>query len=107
MFQAQKIMEQIGATVLSPSVTSDRTLAKEITADTEYEHLKAIDDCDVLFICNNRDDGYLGESTKCHIYYAYAQKKTIAFWREPLADKQLSFIPHEYWEPIKEFSHEY
>jgi nucleoside phosphorylase len=98
MLKARKIMEQMGSTVLSPVITSDGKLAKEITADSEYEHLKAIDDCDVLFICNNND--YLGESTKCHIYYAYAQKKTIAFWREPSGDKQLSFIPHEQWEAI-------
>jgi hypothetical protein len=102
MLEAHKIIKKMDSTILSPIFTVDGKLAKEITADTEYEHLKAIDECDVLLICNNSDDGYFGESTKCHIYYAYAQKKTIAFWRKPSDDKQLSFIPHEHWESIRE-----
>ena len=97
MFKARSVMEHIGATVISPAITSDGKLARAITPDTEYDYLKAIDDCDVLLVCNNRSDGYLGESTQCEIYYAYALRKTVAFWREPPADKRLSFIPREHW----------
>ncbi len=93
----------MGANVLSPPILNGK-LAQEITADSEYEHLKAIDECDVLFVCNRADDGYIGETTKCEIYYAYAMRKTIAFWREPPDDKRLSFIPHEHWGAIKSFT---
>jgi pyrimidine deaminase RibD-like protein len=100
MKEGRRIMEQIGANVLSPSITADEELARLITPDTEYEHLKAIDECDLLFICNK--DGYIGESTIGEIYYAYASRKTIAFWKEPPEDKLLSFIPREYWGTIEE-----
>lgn len=101
--EASQMISGMGANVLSPPIVSGK-LAQEITADTEYEHLKAIDECDVLFVCNRADDGYIGETTKCEIYYAYAMRKTIAFWREPPDDKRLSFIPHEHWGAIKSFS---
>lgn len=100
MVEANDIIQKMGANVLSPMVLDGR-LARSISEDSEYEHLKAIDECDVLFICNQGDDGYIGESTKCEIYYAYALKKTIAFWREPPDDRRLSFIPHEHWGSIK------
>ena len=92
MQEASQIINDLGAVVLSPRLDSP------ITDESEYKHLKAIDDCDVLFICNK--DGYIGESTKCEIYYAYALRKTIAFWKEPEYKERLSFIPHEKWEPI-------
>ena len=101
--EASRIIGSMGANVLSPPILNGK-LAQEITADSEYEHLKAIDECDVLFVCNRADDGYIGETTKCEIYYAYAMRKTIAFWREPPDDKRLSFIPHEHWGAIKSFT---
>jgi len=90
-----------GTKITSPLFTAKGKLAKSISPDTEYDHLKAIDDCDVLFICNGDDNGYLGDSTKCQIYYAYAQKKTIAFWREPSENERISFIPSEDWGTIE------
>lgn len=72
-----------------------------ITTASDYRHLRAIDDCDILFICNK--DGYIGESTACEIYYASALRKTIVFWAEPDKDdsKRLYCIPHEHWNNIK------
>lgn len=58
------------------------------------------------FVCNKSRNGYIGTSTKCEIYYAYALKKTIAFWQEPTFEegedthKLLSFIPIEVWSNI-------
>lgn len=100
MLEAHDIVQKMEANVLSPPII-DGKLSETITADTEYAHLKAIDECDVLFICNRAENGYIGESTKCEIYYAYALRKTIAFWHEPPADKRLSFIPHEHWGAIR------
>lgn len=99
--EAREFIERMGAHVLSPSITADGKLAKKITPDTEYEHLKAIDECDVLFICNKNKGERIGKSTSCEIYYAYALRKTIAFWCEPPENKELSFIPREHWGAIK------
>ena len=96
MYHAKNVIEKkMRGTVISPIFNTGGKLAKEITPETEYEHLNRIDECDVLFICNK--DGHLGDTTKCEIYYAYALKKTIAFWREPQTSERLSFIPHECW----------
>lgn len=96
MVEANTIMKGLGATVLSPSFIGENW--SSITTDSDYEHLKAIDNCDVLFICNK--DQYVGESTKCEIYYAYGRRKTIAFWNQPDNEERFSFIPHEHWEYI-------
>ena len=101
MIEAYNIMNNMGVAVLSPAVTPDGELAKDITPETEYDHLQAIDECDVLFVCNKSKNGYIGETTKCEIYYAYALRKTIAFWKKPPDDKRLSFIPIEHWGTIK------
>jgi purine or other phosphorylase family 1 len=106
LYEANKMLEKIGVTVLSPQFDDDGKLLKDVSADTECDHLKAIDDCDVLFVCNKSRNGYIGTSTKCEIYYAYALKKTIAFWQEPTFEegedthKLLSFIPIEVWSNI-------
>jgi len=97
MIDANKIIKNLGATVLSPTFEGKDWNA--ITPDSDYNHLKAIDDCDVLFICNK--DHYVGVSTQCEIYYAYARRKTIAFWNEPGAKERFSFIPHEHWEFVQ------
>lgn len=92
--EANSFMQKFGANVLSPSLDN----LGEITTETDYFHLKAIDDCDVLFVCNK--DKYVGESTRCEIYYAYAIRKTIAFWNQPDDEERFAFIPHEHWEQI-------
>ena len=97
MVEANLFMQNLGATVLSPSFIGKNL--GDITKESDYQHLKAIDDCDVLFICNK--DQYIGESTRCEIYYAYAIRKTIAFWNQPDDKERFSFIPHEHWEPIQ------
>lgn len=102
MSEARDRIEKMGATVLSPRIKSDGSL-EEITTETQYKHLKAIKECDMLFICNKSDDGYIGESTKCEIYYAYALNKTIAFWHEPPNDSQISFIPNERWGEVMSY----
>lgn len=99
ILEARSRLEKMGANVLSPRIKSDGSF-HEITSDSEYEHLKAIDESDMLFVCNNGDDRYIGESTRCEIYYAYALRKTIAFWQDPPEEKQLSFIPRESWSTI-------
>lgn len=101
IIEAHNIMNNIGVAVLSPAITQHGELAKEITPETEYDHLQAIDECDVLFICNKSNNGKIGETTKCEIYYAYALRKTIAFWKKPPDDSRLSFIPIEHWGTIK------
>lgn len=88
----------MGAVVLSPHL-SDTKQFDPITRESDYAHLKAIDDCDILFICNK--DGYIGETTACEIYYASALRKTIVFWREPEDNNRLKCIPHEHWNNIK------
>lgn len=97
---AHELIGRIGVNVLSPLVM-DGELSRPISADSEFDHLKAIDECDVLFVCNQSDAGYIGEATKCEIYYAYALKKTIAFWVDPPDDSALSFIPRERWGAIE------
>lgn len=100
MLEAHRLINKIGANVLSPRVIGNE-LASPITSDSEYEHLKAIDECDVLFI-SNAEDGYIGDSTKREIYYAYALMKTIAFWSDPPEDTSLDFIPYEHWGSVEE-----
>ena len=101
MFEAHNMITRMGANVLFPGFTEDGTLEKDISSDTQFECLKAIDGCDVLFVCNKGHKNYVGGTTKCEIFYAYALQKTIAFWREPPEDKQLSFIPSECWEMME------
>ena len=100
MLEAHRLINEIGANVLSPRVIGNE-LASPITSDSEYEHLKAIDECDVLFI-SNAEDGYIGDSTKREIYYAYALMKTIAFWSDPPEDTSLDFIPYEHWGSVED-----
>lgn len=102
LIEAADMIVRMGANVTSPPISGGR-LVEPISAETEYRHLKAIDECDVLFVCNRSEDGGVGETTKCEIYYAYALRKTIAFWREPKEDRRISFIPHEHWGAIKSF----
>lgn len=98
MLEAHDRFIEMGASVLSPRL-SDGKLAP-ISDDSEYEHLRAIDLCDVLFICNKDGESCsIGESTKCEIYYAYALRKTIIFWKKPTQDR-LAFIPNEQWDSI-------
>ena len=96
--QACKRLTDMGANVLSPVFDSKGQL-REISAETQEEHLRAIRECDMLFVCN-KDDGYIGETTKCEIYFAHALYKPIAFWLEPPDDKRISFIPKERWNTI-------
>lgn len=98
LIKAYKKLSNIGVNISSPSITKSGELGKQITNETEYEHLIAIDDCDVLFVCDK--DGYIGESTMCEIFYAYALKKTIAFSEKPNNDTILSIIPSEQWNAI-------
>jgi hypothetical protein len=100
MFQVSQILNTKDLIVLSPKFTESGNLLSAITLDTEYEHLKEIDGCDVLLVCNKGGDGYLGESTKCEIFYAYALKKTIAFLKTPTDDQLPSFIPNECWQTL-------
>ena len=98
---AYRKISAIGANVLSPQVI-DGALSQPATDETEYEHLRAIDACDVLFISNPANGGYVGNSTKREIYYAYALMKTIACWH-PLPDADcLRFIPFEDWSIIND-----
>ncbi|MGK2348665.1 hypothetical protein [Actinomyces sp. W5033] len=98
---AYRKISKIGANVLSPQVI-DGVLSRPATDETEYEHLRAIDACDVLFISNPANGGYVGNSTKREIYYAYALMKTIACWH-PLPDEDcLRFIPFEDWSIIND-----
>lgn len=102
IIQAHDLVASIGVNVLSPQIV-DGALANPISPDSEYEHLKAIDECDVLLVCNQGDNGYIGDATKCEIYYAYALKKTIAFWEDPPEVPNgaiLNFIPRENWGAI-------
>lgn len=95
MIEAYQKFTEMGVSVLSP-IPINGKLAP-ITDDSEYEHLRAIDQCDVLFISNkDGESDSIGESTKCEIYYAYALRKTIVFWKKP-DQERLSFIPNEHW----------
>ena len=102
--EAAKFIEQLGAKITSPKFDKGNKLYP-ITTESEYAHLKAIDDCDILFVCNK--DGYIGRSTACEIYYASALRKTIVFWNNPQDPQQskdedrLYCIPHEHWNHIK------
>lgn len=98
ILQACKRLTEMGANVLSP-VFDRKGQLREISAKTQEEHLRAIRECDMLFVCN-KDDGYIGETTKCEIYFAHALYKPIAFWLEPPDDKRISFIPKERWNTI-------
>lgn len=95
ILQACERLTKMGATVLSPVFDHEGQLC-EISAETQEEHLRAIRECDMLFVCN-KDNGYIGETTKCEIYFAHALYKPIAFWLEPPEDKRISFIPKERW----------
>lgn len=97
-FEAAEFVKKLGAIILSPHL-SDTKQFDPITRETDYAHLKAIDDCDILFVCNK--DGYIGETTACEIYYASALRKTIVFWKEPEDNYRLKCIPHEHWNNIK------
>jgi len=97
-FEAAEFVKKLGAVILSPQL-SDTKQFYPITWETDYAHLKAIDDCDILFVCNK--DGYIGETTACEIYYASALRKTIVFWTEPEDNNRLKCIPHEHWNNIK------
>lgn len=102
--EAAKFIEQLGAKITSPQFDKENKLYP-ITTKSEYAHLKAIDDCDILFVCNK--DGYIGRSTACEIYYASALRKTIVFWADPQDaqsnkdEDRLYCIPHEHWNHIK------
>lgn len=96
LVEANEIMQKLGVEVLSPSFRDNNL--KNIATGPDYLHLKAIDACDVLLVCNK--DSNVGETTKYEIYYAYAIKKTIAFWKEPDPKECFSFIPHEHWERL-------
>lgn len=96
--QACNRLKEMGATVLSPLFEDDGKLIK-ISANTQQEHLQAIRECDLLFVCN-KDNGYIGETTKCEIYFAHALYKPIAFWLDPPEDDRISFIPKEHWGSI-------
>ena len=102
--EAAKLIEQLGAKITSPQFDKEDQLFP-ITTKSEYAHLKAIDDCDILFVCNK--DGYIGRSTACEIYYASALRKTIVFWTDPQDEQsnkdedRLYCIPHEHWNHIK------
>lgn len=97
-FEAAEFVKKLGAVILSPHLSNTKQF-DPITRETDYAHLKAIDDCDILFICNK--DGYIGETTACEIYYASALRKTIVFWKEPGDNNRLKCIPHEHWNNIK------
>ena len=97
-FEAAEFVKKLGAVILSPQFTGKNQFYP-ITRETDYAHLKAIDDCDILFVCNK--DGYIGETTACEIYYASALRKTIVFWTEPSDNHRLKCIPHEHWNNIK------
>ena len=99
MAEARDLLHKMGANVLSPHIDGNGML-EEITPTTEFKHLKAIRECDMLFVSNKGFDGYIGDSTKNEIYFAYALYKPIAFWRDPPEDNRISFIPRERWGPI-------
>lgn len=99
ILEAHKCFEKLGATVLSPRINEHGELG-DITPDSEHEHLKAIRECDMVFIANKDEDGYIGETTKCEIYFAHALYKPIALWHKPPKESQMSFIPWEIWEDI-------
>lgn len=49
----------------------------------EYYHMNAIKLCDTLIICNENDDGYIGEETLFDIGYAVANDKRIIAIKKP------------------------
>ena len=100
MIQACQLLRETGATVISPMLTDNFRELKPKTDLSHREHIKALRQCDLLFISNK--DSYFGEQTCCQIYGAHALYKTIAFWKEPslevLQQHDLQFIPHECWD---------
>lgn len=98
---AELVKKQFGEAVniVSPYLdTKNRTL-NPITKQTIYEHFQAIENCDLLFVCNK--DGHIGISTAIEIGYASAKRKTIAFWQHPSDEIELSSIPQEQWDVVK------
>ncbi|MBP1045645.1 hypothetical protein I6N96_05095 [Enterococcus sp. BWM-S5] len=78
------LMEEIQACenakleILGPMKNLNKS--SDITQGSEYEHLKAIEECDILYVCNK--DKRIGQATSCHIYYASALMKRILFLKE-------------------------
>lgn len=100
MLKAIELLQKMGAIITSPVLRSGNLAP--IDDETDEMHLIALKQCDLLFICNDRDDAYFGEKTGHQIYGAQLLNKPIAYWKEPSVElmKQhgVGFIPHECWE---------
>lgn len=98
---AELVKKQLGEAVkiISPFLDIKGKTLIPITQQTIYEHFQAIENCDLLFVCNK--DGHIGISTAIEIGYASAKRKTIAFWKSPSNEIELSSIPQEKWDVVK------
>lgn len=67
--------------VLSPNLDDAPMNKRDIMY--EYYHMNAIKMCDTLIICNENDDGYIGEETLFDIGYAIANDKRIIAMKKP------------------------
>lgn len=109
MVDAITLLKKKGLTVLSPKLSNGQL--REQTLETQYDHIQALRDCDLLFVCNK--DGYIGDQTKREVFAAYVLNKPIAFWTEPPQEKtntfsndDFNYIPHEAWERLIKYLEE-
>lgn len=52
----------------------------------EAYHLQAVNNCDTLIVCNNGDNGYIGDATLFDIGYALAKGKRVIATQKPTKD---------------------
>ena len=100
MKKAIELLEGMGANISSPRILGNNEMAAR-TMDTDIEHAISLEECDLLFISNELDDGYFGPTTAMQIYAARLLHKPIAYWKKPTENKLeeygLQFIPYECW----------
>ncbi len=100
MKKAIELLKVMGANVSSPRILGNDEMAVR-TTETDIEHAISLEECDLLFISNELDDGYFGPTTAMQIYAARLLHKPIAYWKKPtdkkLEEYGLQFIPYECW----------
>lgn len=75
-----------GFIVLAPGVfpPHDQSITPEKKIDLDELHLRKIDMSDTIFVVNPH--GYIGDSTKKEIRYAWATRKPVGYLTSPLPD---------------------
>ncbi len=115
MVEAILLLRKRGVNVKSPKLKPNNKELVPKSIDTQYNHIQAIRDCDLMFVSNKH--GYIGDETKREIFAAFVLNKPIAMWkRMPLNgcsdsdnnydNGDLSYIPHEGWEGYMQYLEE-